>query len=1209
MKTRGAWVKIAKFVGMTGLACGLVLLPGFEDAAKRILRSGAGLVPLPASAVANLPRQKNDPKILAAYGKLPLRFEENQGQTNSEVRFVSHGSGYELFLTPQDAVLALRSPAPQAGSARRRLVALRESRTARLAETSSAVRIHLEGTNPAPRIMGVDPLPGKTNYFIGNDPKKWHTDVPSYARVKYADIYPGVDLDFYGNQRRLEYDFVVAPGASPNAIRLHLEGAQKMRLNAQGDLELSVPGGELVLQKPVVYQLVNGERHEIAGSYAVSRGNEIAFSVPAYDRSKPLILDPVLNYSTYLGGSVGASVLGTGVDQGFGIALDTAGNAYVAGATFSTDFPTPAAVKGFQKGPLASNAGGAAFVSEIDPTGTTLLYSSYIAGSTPGEIAQGIAVDSTGKIYLTGQTLSTDFPTSSTIAGLKSGLNPGAAGGTSFIVKLDPSQTGLAGLVYSSYLGGTSGDIGEGIAVDAKGNAYVTGLTLSPPGVGGAVTNLADFPVTAGAFQSVLNSPNGNAFLTRIDTTQAGTASLIYSTYLGGSDVNIATAPAGFGDTGFGVAVDGANNAYIVGTTISDDFPTTAANALRSTKPLAITNGNNTVFVSKINTAPNANPQLVYSTYLGGEVSDFGTAIALGPNNVAYVTGSTSSLAFPTFPATPFQTTGHASGVAFISLIDTGKIGSLSLQYSTYLGGTGTDAGNAIAADAQGNAYVAGKTSSNIDFPIIPGALQPVYPGAGSAGFISKLNPGNQGQADLLYSTYFGGSGGGGANQDQIHAIALDASNPPNVFVTGETFSAAKFPIFPAGAFQTSLKGTSDAFVAKLTLIPTVSVTPSPFDFGTQPVGVTSTPQTFTLVNNTNVAVTFTSIATTGVSPAANTDFAVATDACSPSVAAGAQCAVSVTFKPGAAGLRTGTLVFTDSDSSSPQIVNLSGTGSATSPGVGLAPTSLDFGGQMLTTTSAAKTVTLTNTGTSALTINSIAASGDFAATSTGAGACPISPATLPATAGSNTCTISVTFAPSVVGARTGTLTITDNAGGSPHSIPLAGSGWDFTLTGPATGTVTAAAPLKFNVTMTPLGGFNQGVGLTCTGAPANTTCTVVTPVTAADGKTAQTAQVTVTTTAMMIPPPSMRTPPASIRQVIPLLLALMLLLLLPKTKRLRLQLGMAAAMLMLVILAGCSGPSKPVPPPVNATLTITGTSNGTAGSVNHKVTVALTVN
>jgi hypothetical protein len=943
MKTRGAWVRIAKFVCMAGLACGLVLLPAVRDAAKRVFRGGAEVKAPPASAVTNHPRQTKDQRLLEAYGKLPLRFEENQGQTGSEVRFVSHGSGYELFLTPQDAVLALRSPAPQSESARQRPVALRESRTARLAETSSAVRIHLEGANSASRIAGVDALPGKTDYFIGNDPKKWHTGVPSYARVKYSDIYPGVDLDFYGNQNRLEYDFEVAPGADPNAIRLHLEGAQKVRLNAHGDLKLSVTGGEVVLQKPVVYQLVNGERHEIAGSYAVSRRNEIAFSVPAYDRSKPLVLDPVVNYSTYLGGSLGASnsFPGTvGVDQGLGIAVDAAGNAFVAGTTFSTDFPTPAAVKGFQKGPLASAVGGAAFVSEIDPTGTTLLYSSYIAGSTPGESAHAIALDSTGKIYLTGQTFSTDFPTSSTIAGLKPGLNAGAAGGTSFIVKLDPAQTGAASLVYSSYLGGTSGDAGLGIAADANGNAYVTGVTLSPPGSGGAVTNLADFPVTAGAFQSVLNSPNGNAFLTRIDTTQAGTASLIYSTYLGGSDLNSNSTSSLLNvveDIGFGVAVDGANNAYIVGSTVSNDFPTTSANAFQKNAPLAITNGNNTVFVSRLDTTKSGAASLIYSSYFGGESSDLGTAIALGPNNVAYVAGSTFSLAFPTFPATPFQTKGNAGQVAFVSLIDTGQIGSLSLKYSTYLGGTSSDAGNAIAADAQGNAYVAGKTSSNVDFPIVPGALQPVYPGAGSAGFVSKLNPGGNGKADLLYSTFFGGSAGGGANQNQIHGIALDASNPPNVFVTGEIFSATNFPIFPAGAFQTSLKGTSDAFVAKLTLIPTLVVSPTALNFGTILMPATSAPQVVTLTNNTNAAIPLASVMISGGNPAAaNADYAVSANTCGASIPAGVspanQCTISVTFKPSVVGVETANLVLTDGDSTSPQTVTLTGSGTNVAP-------------------------------------------------------------------------------------------------------------------------------------------------------------------------------------------------------------------------------------------------------------------------------------
>src|SRR6266550_88265 len=1218
MKTRGSRVKVVAIAGVIGLVCGLLLLTTLLEAGKQLSQTRVGLSLVRGSTESNPAHPRDDAKWSEAFSRLPLRFEENHGQTASEVRYISHGSGYELFLTPQDAVLALRSSTPQAALAeQRRVVGFRKSHGARLGGRISAVRIHLEGANSAPRITGTDQLPGKTSYFIGNDPKKWRTDVPSYARVNYADIYPGVDLVFYGNQRQLEYDFVVAPGADPKAIRLNLEGAQKVRLNAQGDLELSVPGGEVALQKPVVYQLVKGERHKIAGSYAVRKGNQVAFSVLAYDRSKPLILDPVLNYSTYLGGSLGTTVnpSGTGIDQGFGIAVDAAGDAFVAGTTFSTDFPTTAA-NAFNKGPLVANARGAAFVTEMKPGGTADIYSTYLAGST-GESARAIAIDPNGKIYITGNTLSADFPTNSTIAGLKPGPNPGNLNGTSFIVKLDPTLIGVASLVYSSYLGGTSGDFGLGIAAYATGNAYVTGITFSPAGSGGAVTNLADFPVTAGAFQTAPNdSAHGNAFLTRIDTTQAGAASLIYSTYLGGTGANAMN--VGFGDAGVGVSVDNAFNAYILGTTASKDFPTTAANALQASPPLAITNGNSTVFVSRINTAPNANPQLVYSTYLGGEASDFGKAIALGPNNVAYVTGTTTSLAFPTFPATPFQTTGHATGVAFITLIDTGKIGSLSLQYSTYLGGTGTDTANAIAADAQGNAYLAGATSSTTDFPLTPGALQPNYPGATAVGFVSKLNPGGNGKADLVYSTYFGGSGGGGANQEQIHAIALDSSSPPNVFITGETFSAANFPVFPPAtattpAFQTTLKGTSDAFVAKLTLIPTLTVTPTTLNFGTVLIGTANPPtQMVTLTNNTSAAIAFTSAVVNGSPAAANTDYTV-TNSCSGSISFGATntCTVSVTFKPTVVGAETATLQLTDSDSTSPQNIALTGTGANPAPAVGLAPTTLTFGNQALNTTSAAQTVTLTNTGTAPLTIISIAASGDFGETSTGATACPISPATLPATAGLNACTISVTFTPTAAGTRTGTLTITDDATGSPHTVALTGTTTppDFGLTGPTSvQNVTHGSTLTFNVTVTGVSGFSSPVALSCTGAPSLATCTIspspVTPPVAAPS-TVQ-AQVSMTTTAFVVPPSRVPTPPMSIRQVVPLVLALLLLFILPRTQRLRMRLGMVTAMLLLLALAGCGGGYNGTPKGP-ATLTITGTS--TTPALTHTVQVNISVN
>src|SRR6266481_5767425 len=1034
MRQWSSWKKVLGAAAAALLGSVLLLFAGFHGRGEQSIEKREGNRRIAKTSANKTLTLERDTKLMEAYGKVPLSFDENVGQTARNVRFMSHGAGYGLFLTSQGAVLTLHHSMAHNLSANHRATYLRALREARRAGTMTVLQMNLEGANPSSPIAGADPLHKKVNYFLGSDPRNWRTDVPSYAQVKYTGVYPGVDLIFYGNQGHLEYDFVVAPGGDPGAIQLALQGAEKIQIGAGGDLVLHVPEGTVTFQKPVVYQTVRGVRQEIAARYSLSRKQRIRFVVGKYDRSEPLIIDPVLNYSTYLGGSVRG-------DFGGGIAIDSKGDAFVTGATFSVNFPTTTG--SFHPGPLTSNANGAVFVTELNPTGTQELYSTYLAGT------------------------------------------------------------------------GDLGDFGNGIAVDANGNAYIVGETLSSPG-----TAPSNFPVTAGAFQNTLNSTAGNAFLTRIDTTQAtGAASLVYSTYLGGSGAFASTSGLGFAEEALGVAVDSSSNAYLMGTTTSNDFPTTT-NGFQTilAPPAAVANG--TTFVSRIDTTPGANPQLVYSTYLGGETREFGSAIALGPNNVASVTGSTDSLTYPIVAPTggvAYQTTGSAAGSAFVSLIDAGKIGTASLIYSTYLGSGGT-IGFGIKVDGAGNNYIVGGTNSGA-FPIIPGAFQPVFAtGAGGEGFLSKMNPGGNGSADLVYSTFFGGSGST-AGLDGLNGIAIDASN--DAYVSGTTFSS-NLPVFPnPGAFQTSLPSgdVSAAFVAKLTLIPTVVVTPSPFDFGAQPVGATSNPQIFALTNNTNVAVTFTSIATAGVSPAANTDFAVATDSCSPSVAAGAPCTVAVTFKPGAAGSRTGTLTFTDSDSSSPQIVNLSGTGSATAPGVGLAPTSLSFGGQLLTTTSAAKMVTLTNTGTGALTINSIAASGDFAETSTGGTACPISPATL--ASGAN-CVTSVTFAPTALGARTGSLTFTDNAGTGTQTVPLTGTGWDFTLTAPATFTVQRGKTANFNVTITPLGGFNQAVALTCTGAVMPVTCLPTTPVTPADGVTPVTSVVTVSTTGLTLVPPSM---------------------------------------------------------------------------------------
>ena len=1077
MKTRGSWAKALRFAGVAVLISGMWLVATFRGSGKRApeaVSAGSSIAPSQGS---NFASAKRDSKWIEAYGKLPLSFEENVGQTAQEVRYVSNGAGYKLFLTRQEAVLALRAPVSYDLSPLHRFETLRALRKAIQARTMTTVRMRFEGANPAAQISATDPLLKKTNYFVGSDPKKWHTEVPSHRRVKYAGIYPGIDLIFYGNQRRLEYDFIVAPGANPKAIRLNLQGARKLHVNAHGDVVLSVLGGEVVLQKPLVYQMVKGERHEIAGGYALAKGHRITFSVPAYDRSEPLILDPVLNYSTYLGGTSGE-----GFAPGLGIAIDaTTGNAFVAGTTTSTDFPTTSS--GFNPGPLGSNPFGEVFVTEINSSGTAELYSTYLAGST-GEIGAALAMDPSGKIYVTGQSFSSDFPTTSNA--LKQSPNASNFNvGTSFISKIDPTLSGAASLVYSSYIGGTGGvflaDFGNGIAADANGNAYVTGITFSSPGIG-----QANFPVQ-NAFQATpKDATDGNGFLTRIDTTQSGAASLIYSTYLGGSGANAVT--LGFADAGFGVAVDGSKNAYIIGATSSTDFPTTT-NTLQTTAPAAIAKG--TAFLSKIDTTQTGNASLVYSTYLGGEASDFGAAIGLGPSNVAYVTGKTTSLLFPTTTGA-FQTSGSAAGVAFVSLVDTSKTGTAALQYSTFLGGTIVSIGHGIRADGSGNAYVVGATSAT-DFPRTPGALQPAYPGAQSDGFFTKINPAGSGAADLVYSTFFGGNGGG---HDQIFAIALDASNPANAYVTGQTFSsAATFPIFPAGAFQTTLKGTTDAFIAKLTPIPTLVVSPTTLNFGTILIPNTSAAQSVTLTNNTNAAIAFTSAARSGTDAA---DFAISANTCGASIAAGASCNVSVTFKPTKlpppTPSETATLVLTDGDSTSPQNISLTGSGTNTPP--------------------------------------------------------------------------------------------------------------DFNLTAPATAMVKDGSTVTFPVTVTPVGGFSSPVVLTCTGAPLLATCTPVPASVTPIGANPVASTVTVTTTALMAPPPSLRTPPLSIRQIVPLLLALLLLFLLPATKRLRMRSAMATAMIFFIVLAGCSGNQAPHTPTGTFPLTITGKSGATTKTVMVNLTV-----
>ena len=649
-------------------------------------------------------------ELLAAHAyQLPLTFEINQGQADARVDFLARGPGYDIFLTATEAVFALpRGP---------------DSRGLR-----PVMRMQLVGSAADPRVQGVDALPGKVNYFRGKDAVRWQTKVPTYQRAKYSAVYPGVDLVYYGQAQQLEYDFIVAPGADPGRIKLRFGGVEKTTVDAQGDLVLDMTSGApLRFRKPAIYQLRDGRRQLIEGGYVQRGSRQIGFQVAAYDRTRPLIIDPVLNYSTYLGGS--------GAEHESGIAVDATGAVYVSGFTTSTDFPTANALQPARKGSFDL------YVAKLSPDGTTLVYATYLGGSED-DTGGDVAVDSAGAAYVIGSSLSADFPTVNALQPAKSGDRDAV------VTKLsaDGSQ-----LIYSTYFGGRSYESGAGIAVDSAGATYIAGGTgstdfptvnpvqpwpgfectdafvtkLVPDGsavsystyIGGSLceeaadiavdslgsayvtgwTETVGFPLVNPL--PVVPESSFHAFVFKL--TPDGTQ-LIYSTPFGGEDY----------DSGNAIAVDASGAAYVTGTTYSSRFPT--MNALQPQLK-----GSGDAFVLKM--APEGGA-LIYSTYLGGSRDDGGSSITVDTAGAVYITGTTDSPDFPTM--NPIQQMPGGSRDAFISKLSPN---GASLVHSTYLGGMEEDRGTAIAVDLTGGTYVAGFTKSR-DFPTM-NALQSVLGG------------------------------------------------------------------------------------------------------------------------------------------------------------------------------------------------------------------------------------------------------------------------------------------------------------------------------------------------------------------------------------------------------------------------------------------------------------------------------------------------
>jgi hypothetical protein len=694
---------------------------------------------------------------------LPLVFEPNRGQTDPRVSFLARGGGYTLFLTRSEAVVALSGSAP--------------------------IRIRPSCAQEPQAIEGLEPTGGISNYFIGNDPARWTTNVPNYRKVQYTGVCPGVDVTYYGNPRKLEYDFTLSAWTDPGTVQVEYEGAESVRLAANGDLVVKTASGELVQHKPRAYQVIGGRQVRVEAGYRVTKGNRVEFAVARYNRRQPLVIDPVLVYSTYLGGSGG--------DTGSAIALDTFGNAYVTGHTLSSDFPT--VNPPFQGNQLLDDA----FVAKISANGATKVYATYLGGGAD-DLGLGIAVDTSGNAYVTGQTHSVNFPLMNPFQGTGGGVLSDA-----FVTKLNASGSAL---LYSTYLGGSGVEQGTGIAVDNIGNAYVTGSTSSG----------TDFPHTANAFQTVNHSLTGltNAFVTKLNTTLTGAASLVYSTYLGGTAADQAFAIAvdrvSAGCTGVGAAC-----ACVTGSaTSSVNFPVTPG-SFQTVKPSAA--GLDSAFVTKLN--PTGTAPLIFSTYLGGSGSDVGHGIAVDTNGNAYVTGATGSVNFPT--KNPIQVaTGGGLSDAFVTKLNPALAGPASLIYSTYLGGLGTDVGNGIAVDSSGTAYVVGTTGSS-NFPVFP-TVSPLF-GTGFI-FVSALNPAG---TSFAYSTYLSGGA-----VDQGLGIAAGFGN---AYVTGQTTSTS-FPIL--NAVQPILgggnNGPGNAFVTVISL----GNQPPTVVSGT-PASATTSPQTF----------------------------------------------------------------------------------------------------------------------------------------------------------------------------------------------------------------------------------------------------------------------------------------------------------------------------------------------------------------------------
>lgn len=739
-------------------------------------------------------------------GARPLAFIENKGQFDNRVKFQVSGHGQTLWLTDSGIVFDflwakshqtdpayLEAQPGNSNSYSPRMVQdprIQKPSPADMDRHVIVIYQDFVGASANPTIETKTVEEGVYNYLSGSDPSKWQTQVHGFAEVVYHDLWPGVDLRLYGNGPDLEQEFIVKPGADLGQVSVAYRGIHGLEVAKDGALLIRTPAGQMRETAPQIYQEIADRRIPVQGQFKLLTETSYTFDVAAHDAQYALVIDPTLLYSTFLGGSAGNDFYTTGNREvATGIAVDTSGNAYVTGYTYSTDFPTTAGA--FQ---TSTSPGQNSFITKLNPSGSSPIYSTYFNGSSAAVYTSSVAVDQNGNAYVAGWNAQNGFPTTPNAYSQ-------SCQGSGFLTVLNPSGSGL---VYSSCFGGSSNGSSPfvtSMAADAQGRAFVTGYIGEGEGAG--------IPTTPNAYQPSYPGARRSGFVTVFDTTASGASSIFYSTYLG-----IPTIVANFGNIDYGIAVDGFGKIYVTGVTF-DGFPVTPG-AFQTTFPPCVPGGQcpiSTSFIAKLDPSVSGSQSLIYATYLGGMGYTETNAIAVDASGNTYVTGSTAGGFYHSFPITPgaFQTSAGTGTSAFVTKLNAG--GS-SLLYSTFLDGNagtrGTNA-NAIAVDSAGNAYVVGSLSSiNLPtgFPVTPDAFQRELANTGdfSNAFLTKLNP--TGSA-LVYSSFLGGIG-----DDVATSVAVDQAG--DAYVAGHT-SSANFPVTPF-AFQPAMHGTGDAFITKFPL-------------------------------------------------------------------------------------------------------------------------------------------------------------------------------------------------------------------------------------------------------------------------------------------------------------------------------------------------------------------------------------------------------